>query len=137
VHQGRGRAWPGRPWKWGRVVFPLTDPDGRLISLYGRAVGSNEKVPKARRHDILSGDKGFFGGATLKQGDGPLFICEGPFDALALAATCCILVPDKEGWAWKGLRCSLLSWHWQDYLYWGTSTGILIRYLYLLGDGLC
>lgn len=107
VGYAQGRAWPGRPWKWGRVVFPLTDPDGRLISLYGRAVGSNEKVPKARRHDILSGDKGFFGGAALKQGDGPLFICEGPFDALALAAAGCTRVMallGVKGWRWTWAR---------------------------------
>lgn len=107
VGYAQGRVWPGRPWKWGRVVFPLTDPDGRLISLYGRAVGSNEKVPKARRHDILSGDKGFFGGAALKRGDGPLFICEGPFDALALAAAGCtrvIALLGVKGWRWMWAR---------------------------------
>lgn len=107
VGYAAGNTWPGRPWKWGRVVFPLTDADGRLISLYGRAVGSNEKVPKMQRHDILSGDKGYFGGAALKRGEGPLFVCEGPFDALALAAAGCERVTailGVKGWRWPWAR---------------------------------
>lgn len=107
VGYAEGNTWPGRPWKWGRVVFPLTDADGRLISMYGRAVGSNEKVPKTQRHDILSGDKGYFGGAALKQGEGPLFVCEGPFDALALAAAGhdrVTAIIGVKGWRWPWAR---------------------------------
>jgi len=33
------------------VVFPRTTPNGRLVHLYGRAVETQEQVPKAKRHD--------------------------------------------------------------------------------------
>ncbi len=107
VGYAAGNTWPGRPWKWGRVVFPLTDPKGRIISMYGRAVGSNEKVPKQHRHDILSGSKGYFWGEALRCGEGPLFVCEGPFDALALAAAGCTRVTailGVKGWRWEWAR---------------------------------
>lgn len=107
VGYAAANTWPGRPWKWGRVVFPLTDPDGEIISMYGRAVGSNAKVPKTQRHDILSGDKGYFRGAALRQGEGPLFVCEGTFDALALAAaghTRVTAIIGVKGWRWTWAR---------------------------------
>jgi len=96
-------TWPGRRWKWGRVVFPLTDPGGRIINVYGRAVGANDKVPKQHRHDLLSGDKAYFGGAALCDGEGPLFVCEGPFDALALMAAGvkrATAIIGVKGWRW-------------------------------------
>ena len=36
-------TWPhaARDWRGGRVVFPHTTPDGRLVNLYGRAVGTD------------------------------------------------------------------------------------------------
>ncbi len=49
---------PARDWRGGRVVFPHTMPDGHVLNLYGRAVGSAEQVPKAKRHDHLPGAKG-------------------------------------------------------------------------------
>src|SRR6266849_9166876 len=53
-------SWPhaARDWRNGRVVFPHTMPEGRLVNLYGRAVGTAEQVPKAKRHDHLPGGKG-------------------------------------------------------------------------------
>jgi hypothetical protein len=54
---GMGYTEPGtwrhsaRDWRSGRVVFPHTTPDGRLVHLYGRAVETKEQVPKAKRHD--------------------------------------------------------------------------------------
>ena len=43
-------TWPhaARDWRGGRVVFPHTTPDGRVVNLYGRAVGTAEQVPKAK-----------------------------------------------------------------------------------------
>ena len=40
-------TWPhaARDWRGGRVVFPYTTPDGHLMNLYGRAVGTAEQVP--------------------------------------------------------------------------------------------
>lgn len=89
---GVGYATPGtwphaaRDWRGGRVVFPHTTPDGRLVNLYGRAVGTDAEVPKAKRHDHLPGEKGYFNAAALHAGAGPLWVCEGAFDALALRA---------------------------------------------------
>ena len=62
---GVGSAAPGtwphaaRDWRGGRVVFPHTTPEGCLVNLYGRAVGTAEQVPKAKRHDHLPGAKGY------------------------------------------------------------------------------
>ncbi|MBN9393148.1 MAG: toprim domain-containing protein [Chloroflexi bacterium] len=74
---GVGYAPPGqwahtaRDWKFGRLVFPHTDPGGHILNLYGRAVGSNEKVPKQLRHDHLQGEKGYFNGSALGPTQGP------------------------------------------------------------------
>jgi len=64
------------------VVFPHTTPDGRLVNLYGRAVGTAEQVPKAKRHDHLPGVKGYFNAAALQAGHGPL--CKPGHDILAI-----------------------------------------------------
>lgn len=75
---------PLKPWKWGRVVIPHTDPQGNVISLYGRAIDgiSERQAPKEARHDHLQGKKGIFNAPALLQP--AVFICEGAFDALAL-----------------------------------------------------
>src|SRR5215472_10310763 len=80
------RTWPhpARDWRGGRVVFPHTTPEGCLVNLYGRAVGTAEQVPKVKRHDHLPGAKGYFNATALQVGTGPLWVCEGAFDALAL-----------------------------------------------------
>ena len=93
-------TWPhvARDWRGGRVVFPHTTPDGRLVNLYGRAVGTAEQVPKAKRHDHLPGTKGYFNAAALHAGTGPLWVCEGAFDALALLAA------GIPAW-WRSLAC--------------------------------
>ncbi len=56
------RQAPGRG---GRVVFPHTTPDGRLVKLYSRAVGTADQVSKAKRHDHLPGEKGYLGFQAL------------------------------------------------------------------------
>jgi hypothetical protein len=119
LQYGVGYAAPGQwtqsthDWKWGRVVFPHLTPDGRLVSLYGRAVGADEKVPKHKRHTHLSGDKGYFNAVALQRGEGPLFICEGAFDALSLIAagysrTVAIFGVDGWRWAWVGTISQLV-----------------------------
>ena len=72
-------TWPhkARDWRGGRVVFPHTTPDGRVVNLYGRAVGAEAQVPKAKRHDHLPGTKGYFNAAALLAGARPLWVCEG------------------------------------------------------------
>jgi hypothetical protein len=98
-------TWPhaARDWRGGRVVFPHTTPDGRLVNLYGRAVGTAEQVPKAKRHDHLPGEKGYFNAAALHAGAGPLWVCEGVFDALALLAAGVprvVALFGVQGWRW-------------------------------------
>ena len=89
------------------MVFPHTTPDGRLVNLYGRAVGTDEEVPKAKRHDHLPGEKGVFNAAALHDGDGPLWVCEGVFDALALLAAGVprvVAIFGVQGWRWAWAR---------------------------------
>jgi DNA primase len=110
-------TWPhaARDWRGGRVVFPHTTPDGRLVNLYGRAVGTAEEVPKAKRHDHLPGDKGYFNAAALQAGSGPLWVCEGTFDALALLAAGVprvVAIFGVQGWRWawaKEVRALVLA----------------------------
>jgi hypothetical protein len=98
---------PARDWKWGRLVFPHTDSDGRLVNLYGRAVGPAAQVPKAKRHDHLPGDKGYYNAIALQVGDGPLFVCEGAFDASSLLAAGVprvVAIFGVHGWRWGWAR---------------------------------
>jgi DNA primase len=102
-------TWPhaARDWRSGRVVFPHTTPDGRLVNLYGRAVGTAEQVPKAKRHDHLPGIKGYFNAPALQAGAGPLWVCEGTFDALALLAAGVarvVAIFGVQGWRWDWAR---------------------------------
>ena len=102
-------TWPhaARDWRGGRVVFPHTTPDGCLVNLYGRAVGTAEQVPKAKRHDHLPGAKGYFNAAALQAGAGPLWVCEGAFDALALLAagvSRVVAIFGVQGWRWDWAR---------------------------------
>src|SRR2546428_1224357 len=102
-------TWPhaARDWRGGRVVFPHTTPEGCLVNLYGRAVDTAEQVPKAKRHDHLPGAKGYFNAAALQQGVGPLWVCEGAFDALALLAAGCtrvVAIFGVHGWRWDWVR---------------------------------
>jgi len=102
-------TWPhaARDWRGGRVVFPHTTPDGRLVNLYGRAVGTAAQVPKAKRHDHLPGEKGYFNAAALQAGAGPLWVCEGAFDALALLAAGVprvVAIFGVHGWRWAWAR---------------------------------
>ena len=98
-------ALPGS--RGGRVVFPHTPPDGCLVNLYGRAVGTAEQVPKAKRHDHLPGEKGYCNAAALQSGDGPLWVCEGAFDALTLLAAGVpriVAIFGVQGWRWDWVR---------------------------------
>lgn len=91
-----------RQWKWGRVVFPHTTPDGQMINLYGRAVGSHDRVPKSERHDHLPGQKGIFNAEALKHES--VYVCEGVFDALSLLklglSACAVFGLDGLRWEW-------------------------------------
>jgi len=102
-------TWPhaARDWRGGRVVFPHPTPDGGVVNLYGRAVGTAEQVPKAKRHDHLPGVKGYFNALARQAGAGPLWVCEGAFDALALLAAGVprvVAIFGVQGWRWPWAR---------------------------------
>lgn len=117
VGYARPGVWPGRPWKWGRMVVPHTDPRGIVINLSGRACGDDGQVPKDRRHDHLTpevapqkGPKkpstGHFNARAYAVGEGPLLVCEGPFDALAAIAaghprSVCVFGVENWRWDWS------------------------------------
>jgi DNA primase len=110
---GVGYAGPGtwphtaRDWRGGRVVCPHTTPDGQVVNLYGRAVGTASQVPKATRHDHLPGAKGYFNAPALQGDAGPLWVCEGAFDALALLAAGVprvVAIFGVQGWRWDWAR---------------------------------
>lgn len=74
----------GKPMAYGpRIVLPHTLPGGDLVNLYGRSIEPD--AGKETRHRHLPPPKGLFNAAALAQ-DGPLWVVEGPFDALALKA---------------------------------------------------
>lgn len=105
AHRGpTGR--PVRQWRHGRLVFPHSDPEGRVVNLYGRAVGA-DRVPRELRHDHLPGAKGCFNGRVLGLGEGPVHVCEGPFDALSLMAAGAlraVAIFGVTGWRWEWFR---------------------------------
>jgi DNA primase len=98
---------PARDWRHGRVVFPHTTPEGRLVNLYGRAVDTDAPVPKAKRHDHLPGTKGYFNATALQARAKVLWVCEGAFDALALLAAGVprvVAIFGLHGWHWDWVR---------------------------------
>ena len=87
--------------------FPTPCRTGSSVNLYGRAVGTATQVPKAKRHDHLPGTKGYFNAAALQAGTGPLWVCEGAFDALALLAAGLprvVAIFGIQGWCWAWAR---------------------------------
>lgn len=110
---GIGYSAPGqwlnrnRDWKLGRLVFPHRNPAGELVNLYGRAVDLGAEAPGVLRHDHLPGAKGYFGAECLIAGQGKVYVCEGPFDALSLKASGCervIAIFGLHGWRWEWIR---------------------------------
>lgn len=76
-------------WKYGRITAPHTLPDGRIVNLYGRAIGEEDKFNghaleafKREKHRHLPGAKGIFNARALDSDI--LYITEGVFDALSL-----------------------------------------------------
>lgn len=92
---------PIRQWKFGRITIPCTNPAGKIINFYGRAVGSNEKVPEKDRHDFLPGETGIFNAKALCEET--VYICQSPFDALSIITAglnraCAVFRPDNVRW---------------------------------------
>jgi DNA primase len=81
--------------RWiGRILFPLASPYGqgfigRTLLRWEPSMDENThkallEQPGAPRRWIKTNPAGWFGGDTLKQGEGPLILVEGGFDRLAL-----------------------------------------------------
>jgi len=73
------------------------------VNIYGRAVGADDRVPKALRHDHLRGPKGLLLPPGGLAGPGPLLLVEGAVDALAAAAA---------GWGQTVGCFGLSGWDW-------------------------
>lgn len=97
-------------WMYGRVVVPHEHPDGRIVNLYGRAIGEKNKLPKHlrdvfddKKHMHKRGLKGIFNVKALEEDT--VYICEGAFDALSLIAAgypnaCAIFGVNGLRWDW-------------------------------------
>lgn len=97
-------SWLGRNWQQGRIVFPHTTPEGEIVNLYGRALGDVPEQYKGLKHDHLSGAKGYVNARALLRGEGPLAICEGVFDLLAIMAAGqerALAIFGLDGWRWE------------------------------------
>lgn len=97
-------SWLGREWRQGRIVFPHTTPEGEIVNLYGRALGNVPEQYKSLKHDHLSGAKGYVNAQALREGEGPIAICEGVFDLLAIMAAGqerALAIFGLDGWRWE------------------------------------
>lgn len=91
-----------------RLVLPHTVPGGEIVNVYGRS--TDPQAAKADRHRHLPQPKGLLHAQALDM-DGPLWVTEGAFDALALRAAGvhkAVALFGLEGgidWAWlRGQR---------------------------------
>jgi DNA primase len=95
----------GKPTGWGpRVVFPHTLPGGQLVNLYGRSIDA--EADKGQKHRHLPQGKGLLNAEALAL-DGPLWLVEGAFDAMALMAAgvqkvVAVFGLDGFDWRWIG-----------------------------------
>jgi len=82
-----------------RIVVPHTDVAGRCVSLYSRS--TVEETPL--RHCHLRRPKGIFNAHAMRKEGGPLFVCEGAFDALALLTRGfrAVAIFGLTGWRWE------------------------------------
>jgi DNA primase len=105
----REEDWGG--WKWGRITFPHTTPDGKIVNLYGRSIGEIHKITsKSERkhfakgkHMNQLGPKGIFNAKVLNQDI--VYITEGVFDCLSLIMSgytnsCAIFGLNSIRWGW-------------------------------------
>jgi DNA primase len=113
LRHGLGYAPPGqwahqaRDWREGRIIAPHTDPSGRVLNLYGRAVELRSQAPKWLRHDHLPAAEGraavkaVFNAPVLKSAR--VFIAEGAFDALSLLTLGfpSAAIFGVDGWRWQ------------------------------------
>lgn len=88
-----------------RLVTPHTTPDGRLVNLSGRFLGDCD--PGQRHRHIGGNSTALFNASAIEDGDGPLVICEGPFDALSFIEAGwerTVALHNTKGVPWETLR---------------------------------
>jgi hypothetical protein len=86
--------------QWASTLLPQVLADAEASHL-------QPQVPNAKRHDHLPGAKGYFNATGLQAGAGPLWVCEGAFDALALLAggvPRVVAIFGVQGWRWDWAR---------------------------------
>lgn len=94
-----------------RLILPHTDPQGRIVSLYGRRI---DGVAEYKHHHIKDRAKGFLNAPAVNGAD-EVWIAEGAFDALALIASgiphaVAVFGIDGIRWGWlKGVRRIVLA----------------------------
>ena len=100
-----GESFEGRV-RGPRIVVPHTDIDGRVVSLYSRSCAAAGTEAGPPHYHLRGRAKGIFNGAALRRQEGPLFICEGVFDALSLLALGhrAVAVFGLSGWRWEWCR---------------------------------
>lgn len=104
---GAGVGWLGGS---RRLILPHTDPQGRIVSLYGRRIDSSEDH---KHHHLPGRPKGFLNAPATSAAE--LWITEGAFDALALMAAgiphaCAVFGVSGIRWRWlKSVRRLVLA----------------------------
>jgi hypothetical protein len=104
---GAGVGWLGG---CRRLILPHTDPQGRIVSLYGRRIDAGEAY---RHHHLPGRPKGFLNAPAASSTE--LWITEGAFDALALMAAgipwaCAVFGVGGIRWRWlKNVRRLVLA----------------------------
>src|SRR5262245_42475527 len=85
--------------------------DGRM-NLSRRAGGTAAQIPKAQRPDHHPGAKDYFNTAALQADAGPLWVCEGAFDAPAhqRRVSLALSIRVVEGSPCKSLSIVPLMW---------------------------
>ena len=129
---------PIRQTSAGRVVFPHTDPEGRIVNLYGRAC-ANAVPKKVGKHDHLPGPKGVFNAKAL-QGE-TVYVTEGAFDAISLIASgipnaCAIFGVNGLRWEWVRVKRMVFAMdqdqagqQWQQLAITAIMRGIEVQFL--------
>lgn len=105
AHEANGKLV--RQWGHGRIAVPQHRPDGKLVNLYGRAIEFGLDRVGELRHDHLPGAKGYFNATAIRDLDGPVVVCEGPFDALSIIAAGharTVAIFGVNGWRWDWAR---------------------------------
>ena len=88
-----------------RLVTPHTTPEGRLVNLSGRFLGSCD--PGQRHRHIGGNPTALFNASAIEDGDGPLVLCEGPLDALSFIEAGhdrTVALHNTDGLPWAALR---------------------------------